>query len=71
MKKKQEWEAIPAKPLLTWILPLMPFLDQICQQFMQAVFMICVVGGNLSNGAAIYYPEQISTRFLVHCKKNK
>ena len=45
--------------------------QQLCQQFMQAVFMTCVVGGNLSNGAAIYYPEQISTRFLVHCKKNK
>ena len=39
----------------TWILPLRPFLDQICHQFMQAVFMICVVGGNLSSGAAMKY----------------
>ena len=39
----------------TWILPLKPFLDQICQQFMHAVFTICVVGGNLSSGAAMKY----------------
>ena len=39
----------------TWILPLRPFLGQICHQFMLAVFMICVVGGNLSSGAAMKY----------------
>ena len=47
---------MPLQEILdTWILPLRPFLDQICHQLMQAVFMTCVVGGNLSNGAAMKY----------------
>ena len=41
----------------TLILDIAPeaILDRICHQLMQAVFMICVVGGNLSSGAAMKY----------------